>query len=61
LTRRDSLGDLLVQRMHPLAAGLAGSYRDAGTVNAFVVVDVFPEAVAARRVAARLPQGRARA
>jgi Rps23 Pro-64 3,4-dihydroxylase Tpa1-like proline 4-hydroxylase len=48
LTTRDSLGDLLVQRMRPLAARLAGSYRDAGTVNAFVVDDVFPEEVAAR-------------
>jgi Rps23 Pro-64 3,4-dihydroxylase Tpa1-like proline 4-hydroxylase len=54
LTTRDSLGDLLVQRMRPLAARLAGSYRDAGTVNAFVVDDVFPEEVAAR-LAERFP------
>jgi Rps23 Pro-64 3,4-dihydroxylase Tpa1-like proline 4-hydroxylase len=47
-TTPHSLGDLLVQRIRPLADSLARSYREAGTINSFVVDDVFPDAVAAR-------------
>jgi Rps23 Pro-64 3,4-dihydroxylase Tpa1-like proline 4-hydroxylase len=53
-TTRHSLGDLLVQRIRPLAAGLAESYREAGAINSFVVDDVFPGDVAAR-LAERFP------
>src|SRR5260221_12476983 len=52
---RSHLGELLVQRLTPLASRLATAYHDDGGIDSFVVDDVFPEDVATR-LAGRFPK-----
>jgi len=52
---RVGLGDMLVERLRPMTSRLAMSYRGGGSINTFVVDDVFPEDVA-RSLAERFPK-----